>query len=545
MIFVAGSAYAGLVETLGIGAKETAQAKAVAANVDSPFAVFYNPAGLTQIKKPTITAGTLVYDAQVYSENFRLIAAENGAQVGPDGSVIKPIMKGDIINDGWQTGNSTDNDPLVVPSLGYAMPITDKISFGVAAYAPYGLHIESPHDPYENPISFYAWESLYARKAVTPTLAYKVSDKLSVGLGLSLGQSESDAGKTYRYNPFVMKAAADQSTQAQFTQAVAGVTGLNLADNAQAAQAKTIVTEMAAAGIASTDSKNGSFNELQLETTDDFNFSWNLGVMYKPTDKVSLGLTYRSRATGDFEGDVIFKGTKVGSVTMDYNHPEAIQGGVRYTFSKNFSVEFDLTWTRWSINERQVEKISVTNTDALKGDIVTALMAGVNSSTALTDAQKSALLQGMAGMDLSASGPINIPAEHARDWEDKFQYQLGAEWLVDDKLSLRSGVLFDPTPVPDDTFDQGWPDTDRVTYSIGFGYEINDKWTIDGVFQYIQSTPAREVRDSHELDHGFNSTIIAGIDKLNAEGDPIETTVAMDNNQGALVGAGITVTYKF
>ncbi|MDY0131654.1 MAG: outer membrane protein transport protein, partial [Desulforegulaceae bacterium] len=182
--FTAASAYAGSVETFGIGAKETAQGKAVAAQADTPFAVYYNPAGLTQIEGPTFSAGAVFYNADVTSK-MKVKAA--------DGSVL---MAGD---------NETDNDTLINPALGYAMPITDRVSFGVAAYSPYGLTIESNKNPYENPISFFAWESHYVRVAVTPTVAYKFSDKLSFGFGVSLGQSECNAGRTYKANPFKMK----------------------------------------------------------------------------------------------------------------------------------------------------------------------------------------------------------------------------------------------------------------------------------------------------------------------------------------------------
>ncbi|MDY0362952.1 MAG: outer membrane protein transport protein, partial [Desulforegulaceae bacterium] len=186
--FTAASAYAGSVETFGIGAKETAQGKAVAAQADTPFAVYYNPAGLTQIEGPTLSAGSVFYEAEV-SSKLKVIDPNTGKE----------------INNGWDNDNETDNDTLVNPALGYAMPITDNISFGVAAYSPYGLTLESNKNPYENPISFFAWESHYVRMAVTPTIAYKFSDKLSFGFGVSLGQSECNAGRTYKANPFKMK----------------------------------------------------------------------------------------------------------------------------------------------------------------------------------------------------------------------------------------------------------------------------------------------------------------------------------------------------
>lgn len=98
--FTAVSAYAGCLETFGIGAKEAAQGKAVAAQADTPFAIYYNPAGLTQIEKPTLSAGSMFFKAEVTADMKVL-----------DG-------KGQNISGPWSTrGSETDLDIVVNPSI--------------------------------------------------------------------------------------------------------------------------------------------------------------------------------------------------------------------------------------------------------------------------------------------------------------------------------------------------------------------------------------------------------------------------------------------
>lgn len=524
--FTAGSASAGLLETFGIGAKETAQSKAVAARVDSPFAVYYNPAGLVNITRPTLTAGFVAYDAQVATDSMELIATEDKGG----------YKKGDTI-EGWTKGSETDRDTLIIPNMGYAMPLTEKLSLGVAAYSPYGLHIYADNDPYKNPLSSYAWESLYVRAVVTPTLAYKVNDKLSFGFGVSLGRSVSDAGKTHRYNPFGMAAAGKEmaaGTNGRLAGAIKAVTGHTAETSAQ------IAKEVSYNAVLSTDSKNGTFNRLQLESEDDFNISWNAGVMYKPSDKISLGFTYRSRAAGDFAGDAFFRSKKIGTVKMDFDHPEQVQGGVAYKVNDRLTLEFDLTWTRWSINERQVEKITINDLSSILADGAKSIAEGIDKSQYLSAPQKMALKTALASqpMEKPSKAPVMI-AYHDRDWEDTFQYQLGAEFLMTEKLCLRGGIIYDPTPVPDKTFDQGWPDTDRTVFNLGAGYKITDKWEIDGVFQFIKSTSPRDINgNSNELNHAFNKDHTAGLNAPNVE-------VHVDENTGTLWGLGFNVTYKF
>ncbi|MGC8502800.1 MAG: OmpP1/FadL family transporter, partial [Desulfurella sp.] len=50
-------AFAGNVDTYGIGAKATSLGGAYAAWANDPFALYYNPAGLAQINKPEVTLG--------------------------------------------------------------------------------------------------------------------------------------------------------------------------------------------------------------------------------------------------------------------------------------------------------------------------------------------------------------------------------------------------------------------------------------------------------------------------------------------------------
>ena len=53
-----------------------------------------------------------------------------------------------------------------------------------------------------------------------------------------------------------------------------------------------------------------------------------------------------------------------------------------------------------------------------------------------------------------------------------------------DPLSLRAGVVYDPSPVPASTMGPELPDSDRMNYMVGAGYKIGS-WTIDVAGMYI------------------------------------------------------------
>ena len=123
--------------------------------------------------------------------------------------------------------------------------------------------------------------------------------------------------------------------------------------------------------------------------------------------------------------------------------------------------------------------------------------------------------------------------EHPRYWKDTIQVRLGAEWKVTDILTLRCGYFYDPSPIPDDTFDTVWPDADKKTYSIGVGLNFG-KWQVDGVIQYTVTETDRAIGgESENLNDAFTvAPLVYGeVTNLKAE--------------GVLWGYGITITYNF
>ncbi|MFP4672930.1 MAG: OmpP1/FadL family transporter, partial [Desulfohalobiaceae bacterium] len=144
---LAGSAWAGNVDTYGIGSKATAMGGAFSAYADDPFAVYYNPAGLSQAERPMASAGLMVVDPNLKAKGYRVEDPEYG-NLGP-------------------TSFSDDSPHLYAPHLGFSMPVNRKWSVGMAAYAPFGLHLEwdknNSNNPSEYPGAYNSYESWYQR----------------------------------------------------------------------------------------------------------------------------------------------------------------------------------------------------------------------------------------------------------------------------------------------------------------------------------------------------------------------------------------------
>jgi long-chain fatty acid transport protein len=501
VLMAASVGYAGSVDTFGIGSRATALGGAYAATADDPFAAYYNPAGLSQIEGKVFSLGAHVVDPTIKMSDFTVTNRSDMSH-----NLVDP------------TSFEDESDILIAPHMGYAQKINDKFALGVAAYAPWGLELDWEKDATQNPGSFSAYHSYYKRYGVTPTLSYKVSDKLAFGVGVTVGRSEAgaDANK-YGMQEFLVNDTINASNALPIPPGTAGVpdtattTGEAAIRYTAAASGATDPAQIAALTQAATLMTTYATNSVNvgadvrgvptlahgtaigMELQDDINYSYNLGVMYKPIETITVGLTYRSECDADFEGDVFVDGVKQGTATMDYNHPQQIQAGVRYQPHNRFSIECDLVWTDWSINKKQAS--------ILDEPLMIEVLPGV--SVPVTD------------------------ETFYRDWEDTKQLRFGMEYILNDMITLRGGYFYDPTPIPDTTLDLQWPDADKKTYSLGAGFNFG-RYTIDAVLQYTDIEQARYVGgESKNLNHSFQDNVVSA------------------SADGYILGGGVTLTARF
>ncbi len=153
--------YANGINLNSIGTKALSMGGAFVGLADDYSAVFWNPAGLTQMK----------------SSNLAIM-----------GSVILPKVtyKFDLVGIDTQTESKIYPNP----ALGYFHVVSEKLVIGLFLYAPSGiggkwngadLTMLTWPDP-----TVYEWESKIAAFTASPVIAYKVSDAFSIGAALNI-----------------------------------------------------------------------------------------------------------------------------------------------------------------------------------------------------------------------------------------------------------------------------------------------------------------------------------------------------------------------
>jgi long-chain fatty acid transport protein len=136
----------------------TARGNAFVATADNPSAVFYNPAGITQIEGQDIRFG--VYGVHVRSRY-------HGA-----GGVTE-----------------TKSGPQAIPQLYYTVRPKDwPVAFGLGVYSPFGLALEWPKSA---PFRTLAKEGRILYATVNPVVAWEICPTLSIAAGPTFSYSEA------------------------------------------------------------------------------------------------------------------------------------------------------------------------------------------------------------------------------------------------------------------------------------------------------------------------------------------------------------------
>lgn len=249
-----------------------------------------NAAAITQFDTQQISVAVSYIDPNVD------ISGEINTQVAsPAGTVDLPAMDGSEQNIA---------DTAIIPAAYYIRPINDKLSFGIGAFTSYGLRTDYSDD--YNALHF-ADDAEVKSVTLNPTLGYKVTDTLSLGLGISTTYAE-----------------AEISTSTP--KAIETISGGMVPGNA------TIVG---------------------LEG-DDWGFGWNVGVFWQPTSTTDVGLSYRAETKLELQGDVssALRPDLNQGGQLDLNLAAITELAVNQRLTEQWSVQASVVLTDWSTFEK-------------------------------------------------------------------------------------------------------------------------------------------------------------------------------------------------
>jgi len=288
--------YAEAFRVLGQGNSGSAQGDAFAAQADDPSAIFYNPAGMTQLKRIQSSAGVLFIGGHYDYKS-------------PSGQKFRGDLDGSIATPPpatlYLTANVGDvSENIGIDSLKESTFLKD-FTLGIGLNSPFGLVINWPKDVPFSSVTTFAQLPLVDIK---PTLAYKLNNYLSIGVGLDI----------YTFIGFL---GGGELTARSF---IPPSTNIKLTG------------EDTAVG----------FNIGFLLTP------WRTKVREHEEPRLNFAFVYRSRATLNLSGDFLINGQKTAEADFDLKLPQIFTWGAAVWPIRDkiheWKLETDLDYVDWS-----------------------------------------------------------------------------------------------------------------------------------------------------------------------------------------------------
>jgi len=187
--------------------------------------------------------------------------------------------------------------------------------------------------------------------------------------------------------------------------------------------------------------EDGNRSNVTIEAEHVTAWGFNLGLLHKLNDRTRLGFSYRSEIIieardedADFDDipgalEGVFTD---GEFDADLPLPAELTLGIAYDYSDKLTLAFDYNYTYWDVYDEL--KIEFDN---------------------------------------------GLTSINPRNYENASIFRFGAEYHLNEKWTLRGGIYFDESPVPDGSFAPETPRNDSIGYTGGATYRYSKKLEFD------------------------------------------------------------------
>jgi long-chain fatty acid transport protein len=267
-----------------------------AAVAEDASTVWWNPAGMARLPrgKHVLFGGHVIIPSTEFNNRASVPAALQTTGLG----------------DGGDAG-----DTALVPNAYFVMDINPRINFGVGVNVPFGLATEYDSNWIGR---FQGIKSEVMTININPSISYKVSDRASIGFGVSYQTGEIDLTSAVNYAALI-----------------GGALGPNVEGR-------------------NTTGLDGDA------------WGFNIGALFEVASGTRLGVHYRSSLDYEMDGRTSFSnvpaafagipllaaGTSTGDVRLDLETPATLSFSAAHRLNDRLEILGDVTWTEWSKIDR-------------------------------------------------------------------------------------------------------------------------------------------------------------------------------------------------
>ncbi len=199
-------------------------------------------------------------------------------------------------------------------------------------------------------------------------------------------------------------------------------------------------------------------------------YGYNLALAYKPMPELEFGMTYRSDVSLGQEGSAKLETTHPladpntydGDAYVSVPLPATFAAAVAYTLPTETTIEFVYEKTYWSSYKELAFSY-----DGTEGSVLGSIFGTVKP----------------------------------KNWKDTNTFRLGLTQELD-SMTLMAGMVYDESPVPEETIGFELPDSNSLAVSLGGRYQVTEK--IDVALAALYSMRESRTVENDSLDGEFS-----------------------------------------
>ena len=207
---------------------------------------------------------------------------------------------------------------------------------------------------------------------------------------------------------------------------------------------------------------------VQLKGDDNSAFGYNLGLMYKPIETLSFGVSFHSQITYDFKGTAASTTSQSelqnrlpnGNITAEVTTPFNLSFGAAYDVLPGLKFSADFQYIGWS----SYDTLAVDFEDPNFPDLASP-----------------------------------------RLYDDSYIVRLGSEIAMSKQFDVLAGIYFDKNPVKPEYLNPSLPDANRFGLSLGFNLKVIDNLGVSASYLHIFASQLTVTNSTEYFDGTYNS----------------------------------------
>jgi long-chain fatty acid transport protein len=348
-------------------------------------------------------------DPSAIFHNAAGIAFLKGRQLNAGGAILWPrtdFVGGDPFP-GAGVVERTEYHNMFPPAVFYSHQFSERLVLGAGLTRPFSV-TNRWNEPEAFSGRYIAQRFQVSAYSLNPTVAYRLADRLAIGAGLDVRVSKMEMRHRYP-------------------------------------------------GLLPTTNEVVDAASVRADARRDFAFGFDVGLLGRLTENLSLGVQYRSGVTHDYEGDAEFSLLPTGSPALDAAVADVIPAGTvpfqsSIRFPSTINVGAAYVWGDWTF----------------AGDV---------------DFWQWSKFKQIA---FDFEGREDLREVVSLDYADSAQIRLGAERRLGTTWAVRGGYFRDDSPAPAASLSPLLFDADRNGFTLG-GSWVQGPWRIDAAAALVQS----------------------------------------------------------